>query len=47
MVLTVEEILESVPRGSRAEAEVVATAERQLTMIVVGVPLWRGRPTSN
>jgi AcrR family transcriptional regulator len=42
MVLTVEEILESVPRGTRAEAEVIATAERQLAMIVVGVPLWRG-----
>ena len=41
MVLTVEEILEAVPRGRRAEVEVVATAERQLTMIVVGVPLWR------
>jgi AcrR family transcriptional regulator len=41
MVLTVEEILEAAARGGGAEAEVIATAERQLTMIVVGVPLWR------
>jgi AcrR family transcriptional regulator len=41
MVSTAEAILDAPPKDATAEAEIVATAERQLRMIVLGVPLWR------
>lgn len=41
MVSTSEAILDAPPKDPRAEAEIVATAERQLRMIMVGVAQWR------
>ena len=41
MVSTAEAILDAPPKDPAAEAEIVATAERQLRMIVLGVPQWR------
>lgn len=41
MVSTAEAILDAPPKDPRAEAEIIATAERQLRMLVVGVPQWR------
>lgn len=41
MVSTAEAILDAPPKNPSAEAEIVATAERQLRMLVVGVPQWR------
>lgn len=41
MVSTAEAILDAPPEDPRAEAEIVSTAERQLRMIMVGVPQWR------
>ncbi len=42
MVSTAEAILDAPPTDPGAEAEIIATAERQLRMIVLGVPQWRG-----
>ncbi len=41
MVSTAEAILDAPPENPVAEAEIIATAERQLRMIVLGVPQWR------
>jgi len=41
MVSTTEAILDAPPEDPAAEAEIIATAERQLRMIVIGVPQWR------
>jgi AcrR family transcriptional regulator len=41
MVSTAEAILDAPPKDATAEAEIIATAERQLRMIVLGVPQWR------
>jgi AcrR family transcriptional regulator len=41
MVSTAEAILDARPEDPAAEAEIIATAERQLRMIVLGVPQWR------
>jgi AcrR family transcriptional regulator len=41
MVATAEAILDAPPNDPTAEAEIIATAERQLRMIVLGVPQWR------
>ena len=41
MVSTAEAILDAPPKDPTAEAEIIATAERQLRMIVLGVPQWR------
>ena len=41
MVSTAEAILDARPEDPTAEAEIVATAERQLRMIVLGVSQWR------
>jgi AcrR family transcriptional regulator len=41
MVSTAEAILDAEPADPTAEAEIIATAERQLRMIVLGVPHWR------
>jgi AcrR family transcriptional regulator len=41
MVSTAEAILDAPPKDPAAEAEIIATAERQLRMIVLGVPQWR------
>jgi AcrR family transcriptional regulator len=41
MVSTAEAILDAPPEDPQAEAEIVATAERQLRMIMLGVPQWR------
>ncbi len=48
MVSTAEAILDAPPHDPAAEAEIIATAERQLRMITLGVPNWRSlkaRPT--
>jgi AcrR family transcriptional regulator len=41
LVSTAEAILDAPPEDPKAEAEIVATVERQLRMIMVGVPQWR------
>jgi len=41
MVATAEAILDAPPGDPAAEAEIVATSERQLRMILLGVPRWR------
>jgi AcrR family transcriptional regulator len=41
MVATAEAILDAPPHDPLAEAEIVATSERQLRMILLGVPHWR------
>jgi AcrR family transcriptional regulator len=41
MVSTAEAILDAPPEDPNAETEIVATAERQLRMIMLGVPQWR------
>ena len=41
MVSIAEAILDAPPEDPAAEAEIIATAERQLRMIVIGVPQWR------
>jgi AcrR family transcriptional regulator len=41
MVSTAEAILDAPPKDPAAEAEIVHTAERQLRMIMLGVPQWR------
>jgi AcrR family transcriptional regulator len=43
MVSTAEAILDAPPKDPAAEAEIVATAERQLRMIALAVPRWRSR----
>jgi AcrR family transcriptional regulator len=40
MVSTAEAILDALPKDPTAEAEIVATAERQLRMIALAVPQW-------
>ena len=42
MVSTAEAILDAPPDDPTVEAEVIATARRQLLMILLGVPAWRG-----
>ncbi len=41
MVSIAEAILDAAPQDPLAEAEIVATAERQLLMVALGVPEWR------
>jgi AcrR family transcriptional regulator len=41
MVSTAEAILDAPAEDRKAEAEIVATVERQLRMIILGVPQWR------
>ncbi len=41
MVATAEAILDAPPHDPLAEAEIVLTSERQLRMILLGVPQWR------
>jgi AcrR family transcriptional regulator len=41
MVSTAEAILDAPPQDPAAEAEIVATARRQLRMITLGIPQWR------
>jgi len=41
MVSTAEAILDAPPQDPRAEAEIIVTTERQLRMIMLGVPQWR------
>ena len=41
MVSTAEAILDARPNDPTAEAEIIATARRQLQMITLGVPQWR------
>jgi AcrR family transcriptional regulator len=41
MVSTAEAILDAPPKDHAAEAEIIATAGRQLRMITLGVPRWR------
>jgi len=43
MVSTAEALLDAGPDDPRAEAEVVRIAEKQLTLIALGVPHWRPR----
>jgi AcrR family transcriptional regulator len=45
MVAIAEAILDAPPNVPTAEAEIIATAERQLRMIVLGVPRWRNAET--
>jgi AcrR family transcriptional regulator len=45
MVSTSEAILDAPPEDPSAEAEVIATAEAQLRMIMLGVREWRSRHT--
>jgi AcrR family transcriptional regulator len=42
MVSTAEAILDAPPEDPTAETEIIATAGRQLRMITLGVPQWRG-----
>ena len=42
MVSIAEAILDAPPKDPTAESEIVATARRQLRMITLGVPQWRG-----
>ena len=42
MVATVEELLNVAPSDPLAERRVLDVAERQLRLIVLGVPQWRG-----
>jgi AcrR family transcriptional regulator len=42
MVSTAEAILDAPPRDPAAEEEIAATARRQLRLITLGVPRWRG-----
>lgn len=44
MVLIAENLLEVPPGQPEAEAEVIRTAEKQLRLISLGVPLWRAAP---
>jgi AcrR family transcriptional regulator len=44
MVSTAEAILDAPPNDPTAEAEIVATARRQLRMITLGIPQWRSSP---
>jgi hypothetical protein len=44
MVSTAEAILDAPPKNPTAEAEVIATARRQLRMITLGIPQWRSSP---
>jgi AcrR family transcriptional regulator len=46
MVSTAEAILDAPPEDPVAEAEIISTAERQLRMIVLGVPHWRSAGAS-
>ena len=41
MVSTAEAILDAPPKDPTAEVQIVSTAERQLRMIILGVPEWR------
>ena len=41
MVSIAEAILDAPPEDPGAEAEIIATAEAQLRMIMLGVPRWR------
>lgn len=41
MVSTAEAILDAPPEDPAAEAEIIRTAERQLRLIMLGVPHWR------
>jgi AcrR family transcriptional regulator len=45
MVATAEAILDAPPDDPVAEAEIIATARRQLQMITLGVPQWRSSGT--
>ena len=45
MVSTAEAILDAPPHDPTAEAEIIATAKRQLLMITLGVPNWRSSGT--
>jgi AcrR family transcriptional regulator len=45
MVATAEAILDAPPDDPIAEAEIIATARRQLQMITLGVPQWRSSGT--
>jgi AcrR family transcriptional regulator len=45
MVSTAEGILDAPPDDPTAEAEIIATAKRQLLMITLGVPNWRSSGT--
>jgi hypothetical protein len=47
MVSTAEAILDAPPKNPAAEAEVMATARRQLRMITLGIPEWRSSPASS
>jgi AcrR family transcriptional regulator len=44
MVSTAEAILDAPPNNPSAEAEITATARRQLQMIMLGIPQWRSSP---
>jgi hypothetical protein len=44
MVSTAEAILDAPPKNAAAEAEIMATARRQLRMITLGIPQWRSSP---
>jgi AcrR family transcriptional regulator len=46
MVSTAEAILDAPPNNPTAEAEIIATARRQLGMITLGIPQWRNLPAS-
>jgi len=41
MVATIDSILDAPPDSPEAEAEVMRIARKQMTMIVIGAPLWR------
>jgi AcrR family transcriptional regulator len=44
MISTVEAILETPPIDVRAQREIARTAEKQLRLVILGVPLWRSEP---
>jgi AcrR family transcriptional regulator len=41
MISTAEAILETPPTDSQAHARIAAVAERQLRLVVLGMPMWR------
>lgn len=47
MVSTAEAILDAPPNNPSAEAEITATARRQLQMIMLGIPQWRSSPAGS
>jgi AcrR family transcriptional regulator len=46
MIATVEAVLDAPSDSARTQAEIARTAEKQMRLILLGVPNWRSRPPS-